>query len=99
MVRDDLRQGGVLEALGAGSVLTGGGAKLAGLCEHAESILRAPCRVGVPVRPSRAPDELADPEFATAIGLLLYGHRTQQHRKEQDLGLRARLRAIVSGNV
>ena len=31
MLRDNLRQGGVLEALGAGCVLTGGGANMAGL--------------------------------------------------------------------
>jgi cell division protein FtsA len=36
MLRDNLRQGGVLEAMGAGCVLTGGGARLPGLLETAE---------------------------------------------------------------
>ncbi|MGC9292097.1 MAG: cell division protein FtsA [Acidobacteriaceae bacterium] len=99
MVRDNLRQGGVLEALGTGSVLVGGGAKLAGLPDHAEGILRVPSRVGLPVRFSRMPDALMDPEFATLVGLLLYSHRVQQYRGEQDAGLRAKLRAIVGGKV
>ena len=49
MLRDNLRQGGVLEALGAGCVLTGGGALLAGLLDNAESLLRVPTRIGSPV--------------------------------------------------
>ena len=55
MLRDNLRQGGVLEALGAGCVLTGGGANLVGLLDNAESLLRVPARVGSPVPLSRLP--------------------------------------------
>ena len=99
MVRDNLRQGGVLEALGAGAVLTGGGAKLAGLLDHAESLLRVPSRVGSPVPLSRMPHGLIDPEFAAAVGLLLYSHRARQQRAGQDAGLRAKLRSIVGGSV
>ena len=39
MLRDNLRNGGVLEALGAGCVFTGGGAQMAGLLDNAESLL------------------------------------------------------------
>ncbi|HEX4022918.1 MAG TPA: cell division protein FtsA [Acidobacteriaceae bacterium] len=99
MVRDNLRQGGVLEALGTGAVLTGGGAKLAGLLDHAESLLRVPSRVGSPVPLSRMPHSLIDPEFATAVGLLLYSHRARQQRAGQDAGLRAKIRSIVGGSV
>src|SRR5271154_4377102 len=55
LVRENLRQGGVLGALGAGCVLTGGGARLAGLLEVAESLLRVPARLGYPVPLSRMP--------------------------------------------
>ncbi len=48
LLRDNLRQGGVLEALGAGCVLTGGGARLPGLLETAESLLRVPARLASP---------------------------------------------------
>jgi cell division protein FtsA len=98
MLRDNLRQGGVLEALGAGCVLTGGGANLVGLLDNAESLLRVPARVGSPVPLSRMPPELAKPEFATAIGMLLYTHRTQIRRMGEDRGLKAKLRSIFAGS-
>jgi cell division protein FtsA len=98
MLRDNLRQGGVLEALGAGCVLTGGGALLAGLLDNAESLLRVPTRVGSPVPLSRMPPELARPEFAVAIGMLLYTHRTQVRRASEEQGLRAKLKAIFAGS-
>src|ERR1019366_4914622 len=98
MLRDNLRQGGVLEALGAGCVLTGGGALLAGLLDNAESLLRVPTRVGSPVPLSRMPAELARPEFSVAIGMLLYTHRTQVRRANEEQGLRAKLKAIFAGS-
>ena len=98
MLRDNLRQGGVLEALGAGCVLTGGGANLVGLLDNAESLLRVPARIGSPVPLSRMPPELAKPEFAAAIGMLLYTHRTQIRRAGEEQGLKARLRSIFAGS-
>ena len=98
MLRDNLRQGGVLEALGAGCVLTGGGARMVGLQDNAESLLRVPVRVGSPVPMSRMPAELAGPEFATAVGMLLYTHRTQIRRAHETQGFRAKLRGIFAGN-
>jgi cell division protein FtsA len=98
MLRDNLRQGGVLEALGAGCVLTGGGARLTGLLDVAESQLRVPARIGSPVPLSRLPQELAQPECATLIGTLLYTHRTSVMRAAEDHSLRAKLRAIFAGS-
>jgi cell division protein FtsA len=99
MLRDNLRQGGVLGALGAGCVLTGGGARLPGLLDVAESLLRVPARLGYPVPLSRMPEELIQPEFSTAIGLLLYTHRTRVLRAAEDHGLRAKLRAMFAGSL
>ncbi len=45
-VKESLRQGGVVEALGAGCVLTGGGAMLPGMLDVTESQLRVPARTG-----------------------------------------------------
>ena len=99
MLRDNLRQGGVLEALGAGCVMTGGGARLAGLLDVAESLLRVPARIGSPVPLSRMPDELAQPECSALIGALLYTHRTSVIRAAEDHSLRAKLRAIFAGSL
>jgi cell division protein FtsA len=98
MLRNNLRDGGVLEALGAGCVLTGGGALMAGLLDNAESLLRVPARIGSPVPLSRMPSELARPEFAVAIGMLLYTHRTQVRRASEERGLRSKLKAIFAGS-
>jgi cell division protein FtsA len=97
-VKESLRQGGVLEALGAGCVLTGGGAQLPGMLDVTESQLRVPARVGVPVRLSNMPVELVNPTYATAIGMLLYAHRTRVTRAAENNGLGARLRALFAAS-
>jgi cell division protein FtsA len=98
MLRDNLRDGGVLEAMGAGCVFTGGGAHLAGLLDNAESLLRVPARIGYPVPLSRMPTELARPEFSAAIGMLLYTHRTQVRKASEEQGLRQKLKTIFAGS-
>ena len=97
MLRDNLRGGGVLDAMGAGCVFTGGGASLAGLLDHAESLLRVPARIGYPVPLSRMPAELARPEFAAAIGMVLYTHRTQVRKASEAQPLRQKLKSIFAG--
>jgi cell division protein FtsA len=99
LLRDNLRQGGVLEAMGAGCVLTGGGARLPGLLETAESLLRVPARLASPVPLSRMPAALATPEFSVLTGTMLYTHRTSANRAAENQGLRAKLRAILAGSV
>ena len=95
-VKESLRQGGVVEALGAGCVLTGGGAMLPGMLDVTESLLRVPARTGMPVRLSHMPGQLVHPGFAVAIGMLLYAHRTRATRAAEDNSLRARLRAMFA---
>ena len=97
-VKESLRQGGVFEALGAGCVLTGGGAMLPGMLDVTESQLRVPARTGMPVRLSNMPGELAHPSFSTAIGMLLYAHRTRVTRAAENNGLKAKLRAIFAAS-
>jgi cell division protein FtsA len=99
MLRNSLRQGGVLEAMGSGCVLTGGGAKLPGMAEHVENMLRTSARIGLPVPLSRMPEELIDPEYSTLIGLLLYTHRVREQRSADEVGMGARLRAIFAGSI
>lgn len=97
-VKDSLRQGGVLDALGAGCVFTGGGAALPGLLDVAESQLRVPARTGQPVRLSQMPADLVNPSFATAVGMLLYVHRTRVSRAAENNSLRSKLRAIFASS-
>jgi cell division protein FtsA len=97
-VKESLRKGGVIEALGAGCVLTGGGAMLPGMLDVTESQLRVPARTGLPVRLSQMPGELVHPSFSTAIGMLLYAHRTRITRAAENNSLRSKLRAIFAAS-
>lgn len=97
-VRENLRQAGVFDALGAGCVLTGGGAVLPGLLDVLESQLRVPARIGIPVRLSQMPGELVHPSFATVIGMLLYVHRTRVSRAAESNSLRSKLRALFASS-
>ncbi|MGA2219298.1 MAG: cell division protein FtsA [Terracidiphilus sp.] len=97
-VKESLRQGGVVDALGAGCVLTGGGAMLPGMLDVTESQLRVPARTGTPVRLSQMPGELVHPGFATAIGMLLYAHRARVTRAAENNSLRSKLRAIFAAS-
>jgi cell division protein FtsA len=97
-VKESLRQGAVVDALGAGCVVTGGGAMMPGMLDVTESQLRVPARTGLPVRLSHMPGELVHPGFSTAIGMLLYAHRTRVTRAAENNGLRAKLRAIFAAS-
>ncbi len=99
LLRETLRNGAVLEALGSGCVLVGGGARMPGLLDTAESILRVPARIGTPVPLSRMPGELQQPEFASLVGLMLYAHRTGLARAQEEGSLRAKLRSIFAGSI
>jgi len=99
MVRRSLRDGGVLGALGAGCVLTGGGSVLPGLLDVTESILHVRARIGQPVQLSRMPSELTHPSYATLVGMLLYAHRKRVTRTAENNSLRAKLRAIFAASL
>ncbi|MGP8268920.1 MAG: cell division protein FtsA [Terracidiphilus sp.] len=92
------REGSVEKALGGGCVLTGGGALLPGMLDVAESQLLVKARTGLPVRLSHMPGELAHPGFSTAIGMLLYAHRTRAIRPAENNNLRSKLRAIFAAS-
>lgn len=94
-VRESLRHGGVLEAVGAGVLLTGGGSRLAGLGAIADSVLRCPARHARSSAISKMPSQLLDPEFSVAVGGLMYSHRSRVARlSPSQMGFRERLKAM-----
>jgi cell division protein FtsA len=97
MVRDHLRQAGVIGLCGAGLVLTGGGARLPGMLDVVDQILHKPARVGAPAAIAGLPMDLAVPEFATVIGLLLYTYRSQIARgMSEPAGLKQKLKMLFA---
>lgn len=59
--------------LPAGVVLSGGGANLPGLAALVKEKLRLPVRVAKPLNLARAADNISDPSFAVAAGLITWG--------------------------
>lgn len=81
LVREDLTRLGLEKEIRSGIVLTGGGAELEGIVEVAEGIFEGPVRRGVPTGVGGLVDVVSRPEWATATGLLLYGHRHKAGRR------------------
>jgi cell division protein FtsA len=96
MLRDNLRHAGVLDHCIAGLVLSGGASRLPGMLDVAESVLRKAARLAWPTAMAKMPALLAEPEFATVLGMVYYGHRARIARGLQGNGWGSRLRAMFA---
>ncbi|HZQ92338.1 MAG TPA: cell division protein FtsA [Terriglobales bacterium] len=96
MLRDNLRHAGVFELCGAGLVLTGGGARLNSMTEIAEDVLRKPARLAAPAALGRMPETLAEPEYATVLGMATYAQRSRVARGAQEQGIGAKLKSLFA---
>jgi cell division protein FtsA len=73
MVRERIQNKGYLKHLGGGVVLTGGGALLPGAVELAQEVFETAARIGQPGNLGGIGSKYQSAEFATAVGLVLYG--------------------------
>ncbi len=96
MMRESLRHAGMLELCTGGCVLSGGASRLPGLLEIAENVLRRPMRMAWPTPMARMPATLAAPEFATVMGLAVYGHRARVARGLQAQRWSQKLKAVFA---
>jgi cell division protein FtsA len=96
MLRDNLRQVGVFDMLGAGFVMTGGGARLQGMQDIAEAVIRKPARVASPLPIAKLPANLAEPEYSTVLGLIFYAHRSRVLRGKEEQGFGAKLKSLFA---
>ena len=78
---DEISKAGYEKSLNSGLVLTGGGAVLEGMTEIAEQIFDLPIRRGSPTGVGGLADHVANPAYATAVGLVIYAerHRDPEH--------------------
>ena len=86
---DEIRRAGFEKSLHSGIVLTGGGSMLEGMAEIAEHIFDLPIRRGSPGGFGGLADHVNNPAFATAVGLVMYAHRTRQAEPARSTGLGA----------
>jgi cell division protein FtsA len=95
LVDNDIRRMGYEKSLNSGIVLTGGTALLDGLEEVAEGIFDLPVRRGDPSGIGGLVDRVSTPDYATAVGLVLYGYNQWKERgfsKDRKKGFWAKMK-------
>ncbi|NOR14123.1 MAG: cell division protein FtsA [Candidatus Aminicenantes bacterium] len=80
LVDNDIKRMGYEKSLNSGVVFTGGTALLDGLEEVAEGVFDLPVRRGDPGGIGGLVDRVSTPDYATAVGLLLYGFNEWKER-------------------
>jgi len=97
LVRDELRRAGLESQIPAGIVLTGGGANLRGLVDLAERVFNLPVRVATPRGLEGMSEEVSQPEYSTAVGLVLYGTRARRIVGARPAGWVNKLKSMFAG--
>lgn len=97
LIRDELRRGGVETQIPAGIILTGGGAHLRGLPELTERVFNLPVRMALPRGLADMSEDVTKPEYATAVGLVLYGARTRRQAGAKPTGFMGKLKSMFAG--
>lgn len=73
MIKDNLTRNNCNEALPAGVILTGGGAKIDGIIDLTKETMRLPAKIGTSnIEITGLIDKLGDPVYSTSIGLMLW---------------------------
>ncbi|MCS7150328.1 MAG: cell division protein FtsA [Caldimicrobium sp.] len=84
--------------LTSGVVLTGGSALLPGLIYLCDQILDLPARIGYPERLPGLTEEIYHPQYATAVGMLLYAYQNLpqgMERPQKKEGLLGKLKKLL----
>jgi len=97
LIRDDLQRTGLDGQIPAGFVLAGGGARLRGLDELAERSFHLPVRIAEPKGLADLPEQVAQPEYATVVGLVLHGAKARRSAPQRSGNLVSKLKAMFAG--
>lgn len=85
MIYHDLETSGYLGIIPSGLVITGGAAMLEGMPEVAERVFGLPVRRGNPKGVGGLVDVVNSPQYATAVGLLLFGMKLRRNGPPRPL--------------
>lgn len=100
LLRKEILRSGFEENLGAGVVLTGGGAKLEGLTDLGERVFHLPVRRANPCGIHGLVEVVSGPAYATAVGLVWYGvnasDRVVEPQQEQRGGVIDRFKRYLT---
>jgi cell division protein FtsA len=97
LIREDLQRAGLLKQIPAGFILAGGGARLHGLDELSEQSFHLPVRIAEPKGLADLPEQVAQPEYATVVGLVLYGAKVRRSAPQRSGSLVSKLKAMFAG--
>src|SRR3989338_6789679 len=75
LIFEEVEKSSYASAVPSGLVITGGGALTIGMIETGKRVMGMPIRIGSPTDVSGLVDELLNPQYATTVGLLLYGQQ------------------------
>ncbi|TKB53723.1 cell division protein FtsA [Ferrimonas aestuarii] len=81
LVRDELRASGFEDQVAAGIIVTGGTSAISGAAELAEECFGMPVRVAHPCHTKGLKELVAEPSFATSVGLLYFGAEKARERE------------------
>lgn len=104
MVADELQKAvKTPSSLGAGIIITGGGANMPEISNYARNILAAPVQLGRPTGYSGISEKISDPSFSPVIGLMLADMDTPEVNKPKFKGLKvangfvSKAKSIIKG--
>ena len=81
LINREIFRAGMESMIPSGVVVTGGSSLLDGVTDVAESVFNLPTRLGKPRGISGLVDVVNNPMYATGVGLVLYGAKTQSSKK------------------
>jgi cell division protein FtsA len=96
LIRDDLQRAGLDKQIPAGFVLAGGAAKLHGLLELAEQTFHLPVRIAEPKGLADLPEQVAQPEYATVVGLVVYGAKARRSAPQRGGNFVSKLKSMFA---
>jgi cell division protein FtsA len=97
LIRDELQRAGMLGQIPAGFILAGGGARLHALGDLAEDTFHLPVRLAEPKGLVDLPDQVAQPEYATVVGLVLYAAKARRTQPQRAGNMMSKLKAMFAG--
>lgn len=94
MVRLQLEKEKLNTRIPSGAIITGGGAQIVGALDSAKRMLALPVRIGKPKGVSGLVDDVIEPSFASAVGLILYGADQEPTSSGSSLGKKFKVPSI-----